>query len=87
MKEKSVQVTQVVSDITCDICGQSVVNESQKNNMTNLDSFAEYARLVAEFGYGSSRDGEKFHFDFCEGCFDDLLVKINELKRLHNKGS
>src|SRR5690554_3675109 len=80
MKEKSVQVTQVVSDITCDICGQSVVNESQKNNMTNLDSFAEYARLVADFGYGSSRDGEKFQFDFCESCFDDLLSKINELK-------
>ncbi|WP_369812635.1 hypothetical protein [Alkalimonas collagenimarina] len=80
MKEHSVQVTRVVSDITCDICGQSVVNEAQKNNMANLDSFAEYARLVAEFGYGSKRDGEKFQFDFCEGCFEDLLSKINKLK-------
>lgn len=80
MKEHSVQVTQVVSDINCDICGQSVVNEAYKNNMANLDNFAEYARLVAEFGFGSKRDGEKFQFDFCEDCFEDLLVKVNELK-------
>src|SRR5690554_205926 len=80
MKEHSVQVTQVVSDITCDICGQSVVKETQKSNMANLDNFTEYARLVAEFGYGSKRDGEKFQFDFCEDCFDELLGKINELK-------
>ena len=63
---------------------QSVVNEAHKNNMANLDNFVEYARLVAEFGYGSKRDGEKFQFDFCEGCFDALLGKINELKAVKN---
>lgn len=84
MKEHSVQVTQVVSDITCDVCGQSVVNEAHKNNMANLDNFVEYTRLVAEFGYGSKRDGEKFQFDFCEDCFDALLGKINELKAVKN---
>lgn len=83
MKEHSVQVTQVVSDITCDICGQSVVSKSQKSNLANLDNFTEYARLVAEFGYGSKRDGDKFQFDFCEDCFDELLGKINELKAQH----
>lgn len=69
----------------CGFCdAYSVVNETQKSNLVNLENFAEYARLVAEFGYGSKRDGEKFQFDFCEYCFDALLGKINELKAVKN---
>lgn len=81
MKKYSVNVTQTVSDITCDICGQSVVNKYLMSQMTNLDNFVEYARLNADFGYGSKKDGEKLQFDFCEACFDDLLVQIKELKK------
>lgn len=80
MKENSVQVIPVVSNIVCDICGQSVVHDGLKDNLTNLENFSEYARLTAEFGYGSKRDGEKFDLDFCEACFENLLIKINELK-------
>lgn len=82
MKEYSVKVSQAVSDITCDICEQSVVDKHKLNQMKHLDNFVEYARLIAEFGYGSKRDGEKLQFDFCEMCFDDLLVQIKALKEL-----
>ncbi|MBF38328.1 hypothetical protein [Idiomarina sp. UBA4520] len=80
MRKKARRTTEVVVDIMCDICGQSVVPEFQKKNLDRLDEFSSFARLTADFGYGSKHDGEVSSFDFCEDCFDKLRVKINELK-------
>lgn len=54
--------------------------EFQKKNLDRLDEFSSFARLTADFGYGSKRDGEVFNSDFCEDCFDKLLMKIEEIK-------
>ena len=81
MRKKAQKTTKVVVDIKCDICGQSVVPEFQKKNLDNLDEFSSFARLTAEFGYGSKHDGEAFSYDFCEDCFYKLRVKISELKK------
>lgn len=80
MKQRNTRLSEVVTDITCDICGTSVVPDFQKQHLSNLNDFSEYAQLKAEFGYGSKRDGETITIEFCEGCFEKVLRKVQELK-------
>ncbi len=84
MRKQGLRERTVVTDILCDICNKSVISDFHKKVITNFDDFEEYAQLVARFGYGSKRDSERFNFDFCESCFDKILVKIDELKESNN---
>lgn len=61
------------------------MNELQQTNLSNLESVSEFVTLKAEFGYGSERDGERARFDFCERCFKEVEMKIEELKRLSER--
>lgn len=80
MKKTAARTTTAVTDICCDICQQSVIPSSRKQHGDNFDNFSEYAQLIASFGYGSKRDGDNYHFDFCEACFEQLLATIEGLK-------
>lgn len=83
MKKTAPSTTLVVQDICCDICSQSVIPTARLQQGERLDNFSEHAQLIAAFGYGSKRDGDTYHFDFCETCFDELLVTIERLKMTH----
>lgn len=56
IKEKVLLVTEVVSNIVCNICGNSCP-----------DNFAE---LKAEWGYNSQKDLEIHLAHICEECYD-----------------
>ena len=50
----------VVSDIVCDCCGKSCLDDHKINY--------EFAHLVAHWGYCSHRDTEAWDCDLCEEC-------------------
>ena len=72
-----------VVDITCDACGSTVVPDIHKTHRDNLNDFNEFAVLQASYGYGSSQDGDSFHFDLCEACFGELVDRIMQLQISH----
>lgn len=51
MEIKELQHVEVITDVLCDVCGQS----------TQLN----YGELKAEWGYGSTYDGEKHRVQLC----------------------
>lgn len=51
MEIKELQHVEVITDVLCDVCGQS--------NQLN------YGELKAEWGYGSTYDGEKHRVQLC----------------------
>lgn len=85
MKIEGVKAITVTVDILCDICGSSVIPNAYKGNADDVTEFSDYATLKASFGYGSKRDGEEFKLDFCERCFDLIVSKVEELKRIHDE--
>lgn len=83
MKKTAKSSMEAVIDITCDACGESVVPDFHKAQQVKLESFNEFGVLQASFGYGSSHDGESFHFDLCETCFAKLVESVEQLRVAH----
>lgn len=83
MKKTTETPVKVVTDITCDACGTTVVPDVQKTYRENLNDFDEFGVLQAAYGYGSSHDGDSFHFDLCEKCFGELIDRIRQLRVSH----
>ncbi|RAJ97097.1 hypothetical protein CWE07_08505 [Aliidiomarina maris] len=48
-----------------------------------FDNFEGFGVLQASFGYGSDRDGENFHFDLCQACFERLVDTVENLRTAH----
>tara|TARA_B100000700_G_C14712753_1_gene699884 strand:- start:3 stop:317 length:315 start_codon:yes stop_codon:yes gene_type:complete len=84
MKKKIMQKVAVISDVICDICQNSVINDFENVLGQSGRKFKPRA-IAAQFGYGSNKDGQKFNFDFCEQCFDKLLSQIDEMKKLYRQ--
>lgn len=66
-------------EVVCDACGASC-----NRSMGEIYS-AEYAVLEARWGYWSGKDGESFHNDLCENCFDkiiEFIASISESEKL-----
>lgn len=61
----------VVSDITCDICGNSCY--------TGIDY--EHVHMYTRWGYGSKRDGESWEAHICEKCVDDHLIGLINFRK------
>ncbi|MBQ9885738.1 MAG: hypothetical protein IJM37_02575 [Lachnospiraceae bacterium] len=57
-KEK---VVLVKDEAFCNCCGRKIVNE-------------DFLEVEKEWGYFSSKDGEKISFDLCEKCFDKITA-------------
>ena len=78
LKLKKVEIkTETVVDIICDICNKSCIKSRNTNTADDVHS-AEYSTLLANWGYYSKKDGEKWEFQFCEECSDKLYKFINE---------
>lgn len=80
MKIEAVRQTKVVAEIICDICGDSVVSDGQKQLLESLNGFKSYGQLKGEFGFGSPNDGESYCFDLCEACFYKLVNVVEQMK-------
>ncbi|ANF25773.1 hypothetical protein [Stutzerimonas stutzeri] len=60
MKIIAMQPTESVSDVLCDICG----------NSTRIEGYGlQFGTLRASWGYGSAHDGELYEVHMCEPCF------------------
>jgi hypothetical protein len=75
----------VLVDICCDICDKSCKHK----HIIGAEEFApgiteeqdcEYATVSATWGYFSRKDGESYHIDLCEDCFDKVAAHINKLR-------
>ncbi|AXN29633.1 hypothetical protein CP913_13820 [Pseudomonas aeruginosa] len=60
MKITAMEQTESVSDVLCDVCGES----------TRIEGYGlQFGTLRASWGYGSNHDGERYEVHLCEGCF------------------
>ena len=55
-------VDKVLSDIICDICGKSCIDE--------------HSNWSANWGYSSHKDGETWDCDLCEDCSEKIREYI-----------
>jgi hypothetical protein len=77
MKKYEQKLKETLSDVICDVCGRSCV---PKDRYEGADaSFAEFATLKARWGYFSGKDEESLDMEFCEGCFEKILVFVKSI--------
>lgn len=60
MKITAMEQTESVSDVLCDVCGESMRVEGYG---------LQFGTLRVSWGYGSTHDGERYEVHLCEGCF------------------
>lgn len=76
MKIMTPQTIEVISDVVCDVCGNSTTKEK---------GYApEFATLQADWGYSSDHDGEHYEIHLCEGCFFSTLATLKEQHRANH---
>lgn len=88
MKHKEIQKinSEVVTDITCDICGKSckvdegVINNELRPDNGNMYREFEYMTLTAHWGYYSNKDMQYWEAHVCEKCVDEKFGFINFYK-------
>jgi len=61
---------EVITDITCDICGIS----TRINDDDWSDPFS-YGKLTFSGGWGSTHDMERVDLDLCEACLFDIAKR------------
>lgn len=49
----------------------------------NGESYEEYGKLDASFGYGSKQDGKTYHLDLCEKCFIVAVYALRHERKSH----
>jgi hypothetical protein len=59
--------------IFCDICGTDCRKE--------MDN--ESAALTAIWGWDSKKDGDKYHIDLCESCFDKTIAFLKSIRTIN----
>ena len=72
------QETIDVKNYFCDACGCEFQDLSRAIDTGKEGSL----RVVAEFGYPSNRDGERYDYFFCQDCATNILSYIDLQKKL-----
>ena len=67
MKITATKQTESVSDVLCDVCGDSTCVEGYG---------LQFGILRASWGYGSAHDGERYEIHLCEPCFFRTLLGL-----------
>ena len=85
MKKYKTRQAKVLVDICCDVCGNSCKNElgtarDHIGDMCNQAADFEFATISANWGYCSRKDGESYHLDLCENCFDAVVKYVDTIK-------
>lgn len=67
IKTKTQKIVEVeeISNIFCNKCDKSIIY--LYNNVAGT-------KLLADFGYGSVKDGLMEEFHLCDDCYDDLVL-------------
>ena len=67
MKITTKEQAESVSDVLCDVCGDS----------TRVEGYGlQFGTLRASWGYGSAHDGERYEVHLCEPCFFRTLLGL-----------
>jgi len=67
MKITAMEQTESVSDVLCDVCGDS----------TRIEGYGlQFGTLSASWGYGSAHDGERYEIHLCEPCFFRTIYSL-----------
>lgn len=73
MKITSKRLVDVVTDVLCDVCGESTSENGHHS--------PQFGMLQADWGYGSAHDGESYQVHLCEACFFAALAALKEQRR------
>ncbi|WP_338923738.1 hypothetical protein V0M98_36640 (plasmid) [Pseudomonas silesiensis] len=74
MKITEMIEVETVTDIVCDVCGGS----------THLKTGGhQFGTLKADWGYGTTHDGERYEVHLCEQCFFQALANLKQERRTH----
>ena len=71
IKGIEIKETEVITDIVCDMCGNSC-----KRGEAGLKSRFEYSTFHATWGYWSNRDLELWDCHLCEACSEKVETFI-----------
>ena len=74
MEIKENRTIPVTVDVLCDVCGGSTVN----------DSAPQFGTLSAQWGYGSTHDGEHYEVHLCEMCFFRTLAGLKRERMVNH---
>lgn len=66
---------ETVTDIVCDVCGESTRVEHGGH---------QFGTLKAHWGYGTTHDGERYEVHLCELCFFQALANLKQERRTHH---
>jgi hypothetical protein len=72
-KQRTITTNEII-DTICDKCGISSKEEREKGNEVYFESFE------IEWGYGSKYDTDKWTWDLCESCIEEILKDVNVTK-------
>jgi hypothetical protein len=75
IRTKSVETTKLVAEeVRCNMCGKSIPETP------GISGQFEFARLIADWGYGSNHDTEHFEVQICEPCVYETLLPNFEIQ-------
>jgi hypothetical protein len=63
---------ETVTDIVCDVCGESTCLKTGGH---------QFGTLKAQWGYGTTHDGERYEVHLCELCFFHTLANLKQERR------
>lgn len=63
---------ETVTDIVCDVCGESTCLKTGEH---------QFGTLKAHWGYGTAHDGESYEVHLCELCFFQALANLKQQLR------
>jgi len=69
MKILKPKLVDQLENIICDVCG----------NFCKKEYNIEYAKIIANWGFETKKDGQVYEIDLCENCFDKTLEFINSI--------
>jgi hypothetical protein len=76
MKVKTLKQVEVVTDVRCDVCGDSTVL---------VEGYSpQFGLLKAAWGYGSQHDGEHYEVELCESCFFETLAHLRRNREVRS---
>ena len=61
-----------LKDIICNRCGKSCVSPHHSDQTGKVTCY-ESATLMANWGYGTDKDGETHRANLCESCYDYVI--------------
>lgn len=90
LKNKQVKEVEVVTDVVCDVCGESC-KAGTFDHMNPVEGEEpqyqfEYMKLKVSWGFFSRHDLETWTADVCESCVEKVLMPVIPFKKTGSIG-